>query len=349
VSVLPHSAPEVAAEGSSSDFGRALTACGFPLIVWELPAGVARLANRATATLLGRPLSAVLGQKSTDLFAPRERTESAVVALNSGTVDGLQAKAQVLVGGELVPVWVWSRAVEVDGRRAAISLVIPVAEVGRLGRDPSAPWRDLAPVVVGGADREWHIERLSADIRNVTGGEPSESIGLSLLDLVHPDDARSVFGARSDTSTWTSSPGRVRIRHRNGTWVEVCLLAAPVGDPESGRIAFALVGPAVASHSADRVAELELRLRHIGTEVRAAGVLDDVDGLPAVSEYPQLGELTSRQWEILSRLLRGERVATIAAALYVNPSTVRNHLAAIFRRFGVHSQLELVDLLRRRP
>lgn len=70
--------------------------------------------------------------------------------------------------------------------------------------------------------------------------------------------------------------------------------------------------------------------------------------IPATSEVPELSELTSRQWEILSRLLRGERVATIAAALYVSRSTVRNHLGAIYRKFGVHSQLELLDRLRRR-
>jgi two-component system nitrate/nitrite response regulator NarL len=55
--------------------------------------------------------------------------------------------------------------------------------------------------------------------------------------------------------------------------------------------------------------------------------------------------LTSRQWEVLSRLLRGERVPTIAAGLFISQSTVRNHLAGIFERFGVHSQPELLAVL----
>jgi two-component system nitrate/nitrite response regulator NarL len=58
--------------------------------------------------------------------------------------------------------------------------------------------------------------------------------------------------------------------------------------------------------------------------------------------------LTVRQWEILTRLLRGERVPTIASELFVSQSTVRNHLSAIFERFGVHSQPELLALLRRK-
>jgi len=113
------------------------------------------------------------------------------------------------------------------------------------------------------------------------------------------------------------------------------------------RICFALIAHAAAEVRQERVAELEHRLRRIADEVRAARLLDTVNMLPAAQEIP-LGELSSRQWEILSRLLRGERVDTIARELYLSPSTVRNHLSAIFRRFGVHSQRELLDLLRDR-
>ena len=52
-----------------------------------------------------------------------------------------------------------------------------------------------------------------------------------------------------------------------------------------------------------------------------------------------------RQWEILTRLVRGQRVQEIADALYLSPSTVRNHLTAIYRKFGVHSQAELLAAL----
>jgi DNA-binding CsgD family transcriptional regulator len=43
------------------------------------------------------------------------------------------------------------------------------------------------------------------------------------------------------------------------------------------------------------------------------------------------------------------RASTIAEALYLSPSTVRNHLTMIFRKFGVHSQLELIHKLRPLP
>lgn len=44
--------------------------------------------------------------------------------------------------------------------------------------------------------------------------------------------------------------------------------------------------------------------------------------------------------------MAGQRVPTIATALYVSRSTVRNHLAGVYRAFEVHSQADLIELLR---
>jgi DNA-binding NarL/FixJ family response regulator len=93
------------------------------------------------------------------------------------------------------------------------------------------------------------------------------------------------------------------------------------------------------------VAELEMRLRRIGAEVRAAGLIDTAT-TPAFQGHPEISGLSTRQWEILSRLLEGARVSTIANELSISQSTVRNHLSTIFQRFGVHSQAELIDTFR---
>ncbi len=58
--------------------------------------------------------------------------------------------------------------------------------------------------------------------------------------------------------------------------------------------------------------------------------------------------LSSRQIEILRRLLGGQRVRDVAQELFLSQSTIRNHLSAIYQRFGVHSQTELLNLLRKR-
>ncbi|MGB9112324.1 MAG: LuxR C-terminal-related transcriptional regulator [Acidimicrobiales bacterium] len=58
--------------------------------------------------------------------------------------------------------------------------------------------------------------------------------------------------------------------------------------------------------------------------------------------------LTPRQWEVLRLLLQGVRVPAIAAKLGVTRSTIRNHLATIFRRCGVHTQSELIEFFHER-
>jgi DNA-binding CsgD family transcriptional regulator len=62
-------------------------------------------------------------------------------------------------------------------------------------------------------------------------------------------------------------------------------------------------------------------------------------------DVPELHQLTSREYEIVVRLSSGERVPTIARGLFLSESTVRNHLTAVYRKFGVRSQAELVTRL----
>jgi DNA-binding NarL/FixJ family response regulator len=79
--------------------------------------------------------------------------------------------------------------------------------------------------------------------------------------------------------------------------------------------------------------------------VEDSGILLQLNAMPNPARLSQLAGLTERQSEVLSRLMRGERVPTIARALYVSQSTVRNHLSGIFKHFRVHSQAELLASL----
>ena len=53
-------------------------------------------------------------------------------------------------------------------------------------------------------------------------------------------------------------------------------------------------------------------------------------------------DLTSRELEVVRLLLSNGRVRSIAEQLDISPHTVRNHLRSIFRKLGVHSQVELI-------
>jgi DNA-binding NarL/FixJ family response regulator len=84
----------------------------------------------------------------------------------------------------------------------------------------------------------------------------------------------------------------------------------------------------------------------IAVEVRAAGLTPAPGETISLDPIKEFEEMSTRQREIVARLAAGERVKEIARDMYLSPSTVRNHLTAVFRRFGVHSQLELISVLK---
>jgi DNA-binding CsgD family transcriptional regulator len=67
---------------------------------------------------------------------------------------------------------------------------------------------------------------------------------------------------------------------------------------------------------------------------------------PVAEPRQELHHLTERELEIVRRLVAAQRVPAIARELFLSQSTVRNHLTAVYRKFGVHSQVELLELLR---
>ena len=50
--------------------------------------------------------------------------------------------------------------------------------------------------------------------------------------------------------------------------------------------------------------------------------------------------------EIVSLLIAGHRVCSIAKRLSLSEGTIRNHLSSVFGKLGVGTQQELIDLLR---
>lgn len=55
--------------------------------------------------------------------------------------------------------------------------------------------------------------------------------------------------------------------------------------------------------------------------------------------------MTPREQEVLQIFLRHGEIGAIAERLAISPHTVRNHLKAIYRKLGVHSQAELLRKL----
>ena len=74
---------------------------------------------------------------------------------------------------------------------------------------------------------------------------------------------------------------------------------------------------------------------------KTASGRDELDG----ADSP-LRHLSPRERQVLDLLGQGYRPRSIAETLHVSPDTVRNHLKAMFKKTGTHSQEEITALLR---
>ena len=59
----------------------------------------------------------------------------------------------------------------------------------------------------------------------------------------------------------------------------------------------------------------------------------------------KLARLTRRERLVATRFGEGLTYKEIARALYVSPSTVRSHLAAVYKKLGVRNKAELINLV----
>jgi DNA-binding CsgD family transcriptional regulator/PAS domain-containing protein len=195
-------------------------------------------------------------------------------------------------------------------------------------------------------DERWRIAHISTNAGAVIGRPPAELLEHSILELTHAGDQAALLLAFARATTDTSADVRIRLRE-DGGWRPVrAVITLLAGD---GTLPFSLVAaPATEAEPPDprSVSQLAGHLRRLASEIEASGILAPLIQTAAALGIPATAELSPRQWEIASRLVQGERVATIAAEMYLSESTVRNHLSAIFQKFGVHSQSELLVLWR---
>jgi len=102
-------------------------------------------------------------------------------------------------------------------------------------------------------------------------------------------------------------------------------------------------GESTAQH-ARRLLELEQGIQQLAGAIKNYRKTEDTPR-EFHADSP-LNQLSSRERQVLHLLGQGYRPRSIAAELHVSPETVRNHLKAMFKKTGTHSQEELTALLR---
>ena len=179
-------------------------------------------------------------------------------------------------------------------------------------------WQNLAPVV-GTTDSSFVVDRISVDVEGFLGRPPDEFIGKSMMRLVHSEDAADLMVGLAQATIESSGVALpIRTASTRGATRLSQLLMVPLA-PQPG---FGFV----------------LRISDETREPEFTHGFGTAEG--------RIPEVSPRELEIVGRLVTGDRVPTIAAALFISQSTVRNHLSSVFRKLGVNSQQELISLLR---
>ena len=324
-----------------------------PIALLGLPDGRTLEVSDAFATLVGRSRDECLGLTVRDYSDDPDGAQASLELVAAGTIDSYTRRVRLTQTGGREPrpsgvhVSAWAM---VGPRRHALVTLLPGHEYPR-HPEGASPKARPAVVVVGTMGPEWRIDRVTSDAEGLLGYPPRELLGQSALTILQPEDAGvlPLLAAHSAARAGGAS-ARVHLRPRGGGSVLARIMLQPlVGSPHE-RFAFVLSvvdelqeGP---TGDGTPLGTLEAVLQRNEREIRAAGLAAWLTALPSALEMPELCLLTAREYEIVLRLAAGRRVAAIAKELFVSPSTVRNHLTTIYRKFGVRSQVELLDRLR---
>jgi PAS domain S-box-containing protein len=310
-------------------------------------------ANVAARALVGLDDDAALPDKLGGFVVGAEADEwsAALRLLADGVILAFEAHRHVrCFDGTMIPVHCWVQSL--DSLRANTALGVFAPRAGDApnsftGDVPGTRLRFSGPVVVGSLDLDMRVQRVGNDIVDLLGEEPEAMLGQPLVERIHRDDVGPfLLGLGRAMAEDQGTAMHVRMRHANGDYVPIRLAVTPTSGAPGTRLGIVMTAETVDSSSDARVGELQRHLWRIALEVQAAGVVDGLQRLPDPSEVPGLADLSPRQWDIVTRLLRGERVPDIARATFVSQSTVRNQLGTIYQKVGVHSQAELLALLR---
>jgi DNA-binding CsgD family transcriptional regulator len=337
-----------------------------PLAAVDLPSGRLLAVNPGLAGALGSTVGALTGSSSLDWLSPDDRQAARLgfQALADSDLTGCQAMRRFTNPMDPDQVFsVWVSAVEVEGVRVGLASVVPFAEYDNEFRAllPVSAVPEPGSVVLGTVDDSWRVDRISQDVTPLLGLTPEQCAGQPVLGAIHPRDLPAFLAAVEHARHGERAVRlalRLSVRSRDRAAVTVIL--ATLSPRDRPPLAFALLRDDTARDdtarddtAADspgpstREMPLEAHVLRIGDELHAAGLIRRLAQLPVLTDQPQLGKLTSREWAVLTRLLDGQRVSAIAADLFARPSTVREHLSSIYAKLGVHSQADLIRLVRR--
>lgn len=326
--------------GPASELIAVVTSSSVPAMLLRLPSTTILAANKAAAEIVGTDAAGLVGQDFEE-FTTDEPT-GALALLREGRLKGFQAERTFRNrDGSPKRVQVWVRALEQPPPvEFIVGVLWPAGSWAKSYVPPPGP--DEPHAVFGTVSAELLIERISEDV-SIFGLEAADLVGVPVLRLVTSDSAADALAAFAEAATREGGVClTVLVDNAEGEVRAELLIRRLV---PSMSFAFSLV---VGSDEASGPWGAEESLRQLGRGLRA---IDTSETLAAIDRAQPTGaeQLSSRELEIVARLVSGDRVPAIAQGLFLSQSTIRNHLSSAFRKLNVTSQQGLIDLYRALP
>lgn len=315
--------------------------------------------NRVVAGQLGLDPSSVVGTPFVELLPPAMQAEVSDLARRLADGEVAAATVRCRCGHESADGWFLGRFVAVRDAEGEARLLLAYCDPsGAEGSCDEFEWDEVAaltarpgdtPLVLL-ADASWRVTSSCPAMQAELRRSPADLAGARVSDLVHPDDLPVLVAALAEVTSLhrPHAPLALRLQRGDGTWAETSTAVTPVAGADGQGLAFLVFaeGSAVQSEVGHRLAELERSVNRLVEEFERNRPAPRNPVIAALEQLPGAGMLSGREREVLELVAEGYRVSTIARELFVSPSTIRNHLSAIFRKLGVGSQAELLERLR---
>jgi PAS domain S-box-containing protein len=183
-------------------------------------------ANRQACDLLGYSEASLVGMPEFRLYPAQKANQELLTADSAKFGPGRELELQ-RADGAIIPVEVSASVTELGGKSAILAIFRDLRErlqaaailrrseerFGYLIQNLS----DVITVVAVDATMLYH----SPSIARVTGYTPSDLLGKSFLDFIHPEDEAAVRAAleRVTLRGGSAAPPEFRFRHKDGSWV----------------------------------------------------------------------------------------------------------------------------------
>ncbi|MDQ1689749.1 MAG: hypothetical protein QOK42_2724 [Frankiaceae bacterium] len=337
-------------DASDSAMGDAVRDSLLPVLLLHVADATIVEVSAPVALLLGAARSQLLGHELSEFIDRPVEAGSALQRVNAGELDGYRHSRRTYhrLDGTDLSAHVWLSAYTDPPRRSAIAIVLP-DDLSLLDPLTSEVAQEGDPLLaMGTADADWRLDRISADVEQILGYTPESVLGATVLSAVHPADVPRLLATVAHDTDGCGASLRLRLRRADGSW-RLCrtVISSPSGTqpPPLGFTIAPVIRPGE-TVAEDRPLDLQSQLRFIAREFVAAGVTAELSRMPDAHAVPALARLSARELEIATRLLAGDRVPLVARSLFLSESTVRNHLTSVYRKLGISSQQELLNLLR---